>query len=174
MKQVTPGSNRVLQARESRLRLIYGLAIALVVAGLDQASKSWLLATLPPGNFVIVTDFFNLVRAMNRGISFGLFNNSDDANRFVFSVLAAGLISALIVWLYRCHNTLFAVAIGFVIGGAVGNVLDRLHYGGVVDFLDFHLGDVHFWAFNLADSAITIGVALMIIDSLLGRLRGRK
>lgn len=146
----------------------------MAVAGLDQASKFWLLSAmlkLPAEDRAItVTNFFNIVLAMNRGVSFGLFNDGGARNGLVFSILAAAMISALIVWLYRCETKLLVAGVGFVIGGAIGNVLDRLRLGGVVDFLDFHAGTIHFWAFNLADSAITLGVGLMIVDSLLARL----
>src|SRR5260221_12834731 len=87
----------------------------------------------------------------------------------VFSLLAAVIVAILLVWLWRAPGTLLPAAIGLVVGGAIGNVIDRLRLGSVVDFLDFHLGGWHWPAFNLADAAICIGVGLMIIDGLLGR-----
>jgi signal peptidase II len=164
---------RIEVSRTRLMRVTRGLVLAILVAMVDQVAKSWLLdrmAHLPRGQTAItVTSFFNIVLAWNRGVSFGLFNNAEALNGFIFSIIAAAVVSALILWLIRAHGDLIAVAIGFVIGGAVGNVIDRMQRGAVVDFLDFHLSDVHFWAFNLADAAITIGVALMLIDSLLGR-----
>lgn len=159
------------------VRLLSGLGIAVVVVALDQASKFWLLRTMlalpPEERGFSVTNFFNIVLALNRGVSFGLFNDGGRSNGLVFSALAAALISALIVWLYRCDTRLLMAGIGLVIGGAVGNVLDRLRLGAVVDFLDFHWGTIHFWAFNLADTAISVGVVLLVLDSLLARREAR-
>jgi signal peptidase II len=102
-------------------------------------------------------------------MSFGLFNNDATLNAAIFTVIAAIIVGGLLVWLRRAEEPLIGIAIGLVIGGAIGNVVDRLARGAVVDFLDFHLGDWHWFAFNLADAAICIGVGLMVIDSLLGR-----
>jgi signal peptidase II len=100
-------------------------------------------------------------------MSFGLFNTDRALNDVIFTVVAAVIVAGIVIWLRRVHQTLLAVAIGFVIGGAVGNVVDRLARGAVVDFLDFHAAGWHFYVFNLADAAISVGVALMLIDSLL-------
>jgi len=87
----------------------------------------------------------------------------------VFTVLAAVIVTALIVWLRRAHNPLIRVALGMIIGGAIGNVIDRLMRGAVVDFLDFHVGTWHWYAFNLADAAICLGVIALLLDGLLAR-----
>jgi signal peptidase II len=150
-----------------------GLAVAALAAIADQLSKAWLLWLFadrqPIERLEPVTGFFNLVLTWNRGMSFGLFNNDTALNAAIFTVIAAAIVSGLVVWLRRAQEPLIAVAIGLVIGGAIGNVIDRLWRGAVVDFLDFHLGNWHWFAFNLADAAICIGVGLMVIDSLLGR-----
>jgi signal peptidase II len=163
-----------------------GLAVAALVAIADQLSKAWLLGLFaerqPVERMLPVTGFFNLVLAWNRGMSFGLFNNDTMLNGLIFTVIAAAIVSGLVVWLRRAQEPLIAIAIGLVIGGAVGNVVDRLWRGAVVDFLDFHWtqsracnwpilswNSCHWYAFNLADAAICIGVGLMVIDSLLGR-----
>jgi signal peptidase II len=150
-----------------------GLAVAALIALADQLSKAWILglfADQAPGERMLtLTGFFNLVLTWNRGMSFGLFNNDAALNGIVFTALAAVIVATLLVWLHRAQDMLLAIAIGLVIGGAVGNVIDRLARGAVVDFLDFHLGSWHWFAFNLADAAICIGVGLMVIDSLLGR-----
>ena len=152
-----------------RRNLALSATVVVAVLVVDQLSKLWIIARFPNINdFARVTDFFDLVRVANRGISFGLFNNGAAANAIVFSLLAAAIVAALIVWLFRASGTLLPVAIGLVIGGAIGNVADRLRLGSVVDFLDFHLGAWHFPAFNVADSAICIGVGLMLIDGLIG------
>jgi signal peptidase II len=152
-----------------RRNLALSATVVVAVLVVDQLSKLWIIARFPNINdFAQVTDFFDLVRVANRGVSFGLFNNGAAANAIVFSLLAAAIVAALIVWLFRASGTLLPVAIGLVIGGAIGNVADRLRLGSVVDFLDFHLGAWHFPAFNVADSAICIGVGLMLIDGLIG------
>ena len=151
-----------------------GLAIAAVVLVLDQLTKWALLewmASRPPGErFFSVTPFFDIVLVWNRGVSFGMFNNAEGGfNAIAFSVLAAVVIVGLIVWLRRVTQPIVVGGIGLVIGGAIGNVIDRLRFGAVVDFLDFHIGGLHWPAFNVADSAICVGVALIVIDGLLGR-----
>ena len=151
-----------------------GLLAAALVAALDQIGKAWILgffAADAAGTQVAVTPFFNLVLTWNRGMSFGLFNNAAALNTVVFTALAAIIVTGLIVWLRRVDQLLLAVAIGLVIGGAVGNVIDRLWRGAVVDFLDFHLAGWHFYVFNLADAAISVGVGLMLLDSLLVQRR---
>ena len=150
-----------------------GLVVAALVAVADQLGKAWVLGLFaerqPIERMLPVTGFFNLVLTWNRGMSFGLFNNDATLNALIFTVIAAAIVSGLVVWLRRAQEPLIGGAIGLVIGGAIGNVVDRLWRGAVVDFLDFHLGAWHWFAFNLADAAICIGVGLMVIDSLLGR-----
>jgi signal peptidase II len=151
-----------------------GLVVALVVAIADQASKLWILrlfAGHPDQRIVPVAPVLNLALTWNRGMSFGLFDNDTRLNALVFTALAAIIVAGLVVWLWRVQEGLLALAIGLVIGGAIGNVADRLARGAVVDFLDFHVGQWHFYVFNLADAAISVGVALMVLDSLLGRAR---
>lgn len=120
-----------------------------------------------------VTPFFSLVLTFNRGMSFGVFNAGPGGgagfNAVVFSLVAAVIVAGLIYWLSRVASPLLAVAIGLIVGGAVGNVVDRIRHGAVVDFLDFHVGNWHWPAFNLADSAICLGVAMMLFDGLLLR-----
>lgn len=151
-----------------------GLAAALAVAVADQLAKLWVLrlfAAHPDERAVPVAPFLNLALTWNRGMSFGLFNTDARLNAVVFTVLAAIIVTGLVVWLRRVEQGLLALAIGLVIGGALGNVADRLWRGAVVDFLDFHLGRWHFYVFNLADAAISVGVGLMVLDSLLARAR---
>jgi signal peptidase II len=149
-----------------------GLASALVAVVADQASKAWILGFFSERNgepVAVLTPFFNLVLTGNRGMSFGLFNTNAAMNTAVFTVLAVAIVIALLVWLRRAHNPLIRVALGMIIGGAVGNVLDRLIRGAVVDFLDFHLGTWHWYAFNIADAAICLGVVALLLDGLLAR-----
>ena len=152
--------------------LARGLATAAVVAILDQLSKAAVLAFFGGrilGDKETVTSFFNLALTYNRGISFGFFNGGAGLNALFFSLAAAAIIVVLVYWLSRVTSPFLAVAIGLIIGGAVGNVIDRIRLGAVVDFLDFHIGSLHWPAFNLADSAICIGVAAMLLDGLLLR-----
>jgi signal peptidase II len=148
-----------------------GLAVAAVVALADQLTKAWILSFFADAepHFYPVTGFFNLVLTWNRGVSFGLFNNESTGNALVFILAAAVIVAGLLWWLARLREPLLASAIGLVIGGAIGNVIDRLLRSGVVDFLDFHWAGWHWFAFNLADAAITIGVGVMLIDGLRGR-----
>ena len=147
-----------------------GLAIAFVVAVLDQLTKWWVLAELmDPPRTIPVTGFFTLVLAWNRGVSFSLF--SGQLSPYVFSAIAGLIVVGLSIWLWRAENRWLAGAIGLIIGGAVGNIVDRLRFGAVADFLYFHVGEFYWPAFNLADSAITIGVAILIFDSLFGQRR---
>lgn len=159
------------------MSLRLGLAVAVVVAAVDQLAKGWVLhffaarGDTPP--IAPVAPFLNLVLTMNRGMSFGLFNTGAAFNAVIFAALATIIVAALLVWLARTREAWLAMAIGLVIGGAVGNVADRLVRGAVVDFLDFHLGAWHWFSFNLADAAISVGVALMLIDGLRGRREAR-
>lgn len=152
-----------------------GLLLAAAVTALDQFVK-WLILTrvMVPPHAIRVTFFFDLVLSWNTGISFGLFAGRPEYGGLLFVAVAIAITLALVAWLARVDRGLLALAIGLVIGGAVGNVIDRLRFGAVVDFLYFHLGDYAFPAFNVADSAITVGVALILIDSLFGEGRSRK
>jgi signal peptidase II len=153
----------------------FGLGVAAVIAIADQATKLWVLdffsARAGAAPALRLAPFFNLVLTGNRGMSFGLFNDDAAANTAVFSLLAAAIVLALIVWLWRAESLQLKVGIGLVIGGAIGNVADRILRGAVVDFLDFHLGGWHWFAFNLADAAICLGVGVLLIDGLLGHRR---
>lgn len=156
-----------------RARLLLGLGVAAAVVVLDQISKLAVLTHFAGDGLddgTRVTPFFNLVLAFNRGVSFGLFNAEyGGRNALWFSLVAGVIVVGLVWWLSRAASGLFAVAIGLIVGGAVGNVIDRIRFGQVVDFLDFHLGSWHWPAFNLADSAICLGVAALLLDGLLLR-----
>ncbi len=155
----------------------WGLAAAVIVALADQFAKAWVVDLFVSGHpgtpMAPVTPFLNLVLTLNRGVSFGLFNTGAALNAVIFTVLAGVIVVALLVWLTRVRGVLIEVAIGMVIGGAIGNVADRLRRGAAVDFLDFHLGAWHWFTFNLADAAISVGVALMVIDGLRSRREAR-
>ncbi len=153
-----------------------GLIVAITVAFSDQASKLYFYRYLVEGGrrVVEVLPFFNLVTVWNYGISFGLFNSDSRIGGAVFVVLAAVIVVGLLLWLRRVASAQTAAALGLVIGGALGNIVDRLRFGAVFDFLDFHAFGWHWPAFNLADSAITVGAAALLIETLFGGGRSIK
>jgi len=155
---------------EGRDWRLAGAGVALLVLVLDQLSKAWLLGVLAanPGG-IEVTSFFNLVMVWNSGVSFGLFGEDSESRRWLLIAVTLTITATLVIWLWRRPAPLVALALGAVIGGAVGNVIDRLRFGAVADFLDFHAFGWHWPAFNVADSAIVAGVALMLVDSLRAR-----
>ncbi|MGB8274889.1 MAG: signal peptidase II [Alphaproteobacteria bacterium] len=152
-----------------------GLFLSAIVVGLDQLAK-WFIRTevMNPPHVIRVTPFFDLVLSWNRGISFGLFGDVLSDGRWFFAGFSVVVTLALLFWLKKVDRPALMCAIAFVIGGAVGNIIDRVRFGAVVDFLYFHIEDHYFPAFNLADSAITIGVGLLLIDSLFAEPRSRK
>ena len=147
-----------------------GLSLAALVILLDQLIKYWItnIIMLPP-RIIPVTPFFNLVLGHNRGVSFGFFDGNSPLNQWLLSFVALAITAALVIWLARIDKPWVAVALGLIIGGAIGNVIDRLADGAVVDFLDFHWGEHHWPAFNVADTGITMGAAALILDSLFVR-----
>lgn len=147
-----------------------GLSLAALVAVLDQLSK-WvvLLWVMDPPRVIDVTGFFNLVLVWNRGVSFGLFQSDSIWGPILLGCMTSGIIVFLYFWLKNAETRLTAAAIGLVMGGAVGNLIDRIVHQGVVDFLDFHAFGYHWPAFNVADSAITVGVVIIILESLFER-----
>jgi signal peptidase II len=133
----------------------------------DQLTKWWILTSvMTPPQRIPVTGFFDLVLVYNRGVSFGMLGNAPSWASAALIVFALLLSLALSIWMWRADTLLLGTALGFVVGGAIGNVIDRFVHGAVVDFLDFHAAGYHWPAFNVADSAITIGVVILIIDSL--------
>lgn len=151
-----------------------GLAIAALVLALDQASKTLVLALFAHGpHGLVVLPVFNLVLVFNRGVSFSLLTSGAEAAPYLLSALALAVAAALVYWLRTAEAAVTRLAVGLVLGGAVGNVVDRLRFGAVVDFLDFHWKTLHWPAFNLADSAICLGAAILIWDALFGRSHSR-
>lgn len=149
----------------TRKGLLRWLLLALVVVILDQWSKLAITEHFFYGESRFVTQFFNLVLAHNEGAAFSLLSNAGGWQRWFFTAIAVGA-SAWIVVLLRKHaaQTLFCLALALILGGALGNLIDRITLGYVVDFLNFHWDQHHFPAFNLADSAITLGALLMLWD----------
>ena len=148
-----------------------GLAFILLLA--DQFTKILIVGYYHLGDSTYVSSFFNVVRVHNTGAAFSFLASAGGWQRWFFT--AIGLIAAaVIVWMIRSHpgQKLFCFALACILSGALGNVIDRLLYGYVVDFLDFHWAGWHFPAFNVADSAITIGAACLILDELIRVRRG--
>ena len=144
----------------SRGGTFFGLAIALFVVAFDQATKMWALESFfSPPRVIEVFPWFNLVPVWNTGISFGMLADYSDWMPGIISGLTIIISLVLLAWLF--------VAVSLILGGAVGNIIDRIRFGAVIDFVDIHFFDFHWPAFNIADSAITIGVALFLLDSFL-------
>ncbi len=148
---------------------------ALFVA-LDQWSKHAIVVSLAYGEVRPLAPFFNLVRAHNPGAAFSFLGDASGWQRWLFTLIAVGVSGMLIAWLRRLPATarLLPAALALIVGGALGNLIDRLRFGHVVDFLDFHWAGWHFWAFNVADTAITVGAGLLLLDSLLEARRGAR
>lgn len=145
-----------------------GLGLGAAVVALDQLSKWWILYAfnLPFKGMVEVLPFFNLAMVWNRGISFGLMAADGDLGRWLLSSVAIVIILALVAWLRQVTTRFLAVAVGLVIGGAVGNLIDRMRFGAVVDFIQLHAAGYSFYVFNIADAAISMGVALLLWDAI--------
>lgn len=150
-----------------------GLGIALATAVIDQAHKTWMLYVYDIGAKapVAITPFFDLVLVWNQGISYGLLPQESAVGRWGLILFALGASVALAVWLARLESRLTAIAIGLIIGGAIGNAIDRILYGAVTDFFSFHAFGYQWYVFNIADTAIVAGVVGLLYDSL---FRGHK
>ncbi|MBE0472837.1 signal peptidase II [Rhodoferax sp.] len=149
-----------------------GWAVLILIA--DQFTKVLIMGYYQLGDSTAVTSFFNIVRVHNSGAAFSFLAGAGGWQRWFFTAIGVGA-ALLIVWMLKNHagQKLFAFALASILGGAVGNVIDRVMYGYVVDFLDFYWRGWHFPAFNVADSAITVGAACLILDELLRVRRGR-
>ena len=148
--------------------LLPWLAIAALIIIADQFTKTLIIGNFQHGEGITVTSFFNLVRVHNEGAAFSFLASESGWQRWFFTAL--GLAAAVfIVWMLRTHGgqRLFGFALALVLGGAVGNVIDRLLHGYVVDFIQVHYGGWYFPSFNVADSAISIGAACLILDEIL-------
>jgi len=145
---------------------LISITCALIAFLLDQGSKFLILENpqLSGLNHIEILPFFNFVLVMNRGVSFGMFAGHNQP--LLIIIISLLILAALAVWLWRNSSLTVAVGIGLVIGGALGNICDRIRFGAVVDFLDFHVADLHWPAFNIADSFVFIGVVVLCIYSM--------
>ena len=157
--------------RQVRIGLALGVAVLVLLA--DQASKWWVLAVLdlPGRGQVAVTPFLNLTMVWNQGVTFGLLRMDNAWGPPLLAGVALAVVVLLAVWIVRAENRLIAGALGAVAGGAVGNVIDRLRFGAVVDFLHAHAWGWSWYVFNVADAAIVCGVVLLLLDGLRPRPR---
>ena len=158
----------------SQASMMQWLGLATIILMADQFTKVMILGFYQLGDSTYVTSFFNVVRVHNSGAAFSFLAGASGWQRWFFTVIGV-LAATLILWLLKSHSgqKLFSFAMACILGGAIGNVIDRVLYGYVVDFLDFHWRTWHFPAFNVADSAITVGAACLILDELLRVRRGR-
>lgn len=143
------------------------LLAALLIVVADQFTKAVILANYRYADQTVVTSFFNIVRAHNTGAAFSFLADADGWQRWAFTGIGVAA-AVFITWMLKSHagQTLFSLSMTLILGGAIGNVIDRMMHGYVVDFLDFHWAGRHFPAFNLADSAITLGAILLVLDEL--------
>lgn len=141
--------------------------MALCVLLVDQWTKLEIVYdVMVPPHVIEVTPFFNIVMAWNRGVSFGMFGWDSQVKLYALTAMAFLAALGLAIWMQRENRLRFALPCGAIIGGAIGNGIDRLHWGAVADFLDFHFAGYHWPAFNVADMGITCGATLLILDSL--------
>ena len=161
-------------ARHASGSLLPWLALALIIFLADQVTKILILGYYKLGDSTYVLPFFNVVRAHNTGAAFSFLAGASGWQRWFFTAIGV-IATVFIVWLLRSHShqKLFSFSLACILGGAVGNVVDRLVHGYVVDFLQFHWDKWYFPAFNVADSAITIGAIGLILDELLRVRRSR-
>ena len=165
---------RSTQAGRTGVGMWPWLAWAVLLMGADQITKTLILNHYQLGDSTFITSFFNIVRAHNTGAAFSFLADAGGWQRWLFTGIGVAA-TIFIVWQLRAHpgQKLFSFALSSILGGAVGNVVDRLMHGYVVDFLQFHYAGWYFPSFNLADSAITVGAACLILDELL-RVRGAR
>jgi len=151
----------------------WGSLMALLILAADQASKWWVLDVfdLPAKVSVALLPWLNLTMVWNRGITFGLLSNDSGWGSIALSALALAVVVALVMWLRRAERLGVALALGAVAGGAVGNVIDRMRFGAVVDFIHAHAWGWSWYVFNIADAAIVCGVGVLLLDSLLAGKR---
>lgn len=158
------------QSLTGRFGAIRWLAVAAIIVGLDQWTKLLVIGHLAEFDSIVLLPVLEFMRLHNEGAAFSFLADASGWQRWLFIVLGIGVSVGIAVWLYKLPSrgqSLLAAALSFVMGGAIGNVIDRVRFGYVVDFIRVHYEQWYFPAFNIADSAITVGAALLILDSLL-------
>ncbi len=167
-------SSKATRSAAWSLASILGFSVALITLVLDQVTKLYTLYVydLPLKEPVELNPFVNLIVVWNRGISYGLFQQDGDLGRWVLIIVSIIAAIGLSFWIRRTSAKLLAVSLGLIVGGAIGNVIDRLRYGAVFDFIQFHIGNWDWYVFNVADAAIVAGVVGLLYDSFV--LEGRR
>lgn len=152
--------------------MLLGLSIAAAAVIIDQLSKYYVLhQLLGISAYIPYGSYFSVVRAWNTGVSFSMLNNYGHAGAYILSAIAVVIVLLLYHWLKKEDVRITQAALGLIMGGALGNVIDRLRFGAVFDFLDFHIADTHWPAFNAADSFICIGAAVIIAQALVAKFK---
>ena len=146
--------------------MIYLIPIVIIL--LDQLTKILVLNNIAEHTVIAVMPCFNLLLTFNKGVSFSLLTSDSNYAPYLLSAFAVGVSICLLYWLKKEKDKLSRIGLALILGGAIGNVIDRIRFGGVVDFLDFYIGEYHWPAFNVADSTICIGVVLILIRSVWG------
>jgi len=168
MKKSGPPPGAVMKGSgSSGPSLMLWLGIAAIVVLLDQITKITITKVFTYGEVKEITSFFNLVLVYNKGAAFSFLAGESGWQRYFFTVIGIAAAAGMI-WMLRKHpgQKMFAWSLSLLLGGAIGNVIDRLAYGHVIDFLDFHVGGWHWPAFNVADSGIVLGAVLLVLDEL--------
>lgn len=149
--------------------VLSGLVTAIIVLAADQASKWWVLhgLNLPDIGQIVILPVLNFTMVWNRGVTFGLLTGNSTVAHLALALFALAVVIVLGIWLTRTKRLIIAFPVGAIAGGALGNVIDRLHYGAVVDFIQAHAFGYSWYVFNLADAAIVCGVATLVIDNLI-------
>lgn len=152
--------------------MLLGLSVAAFVLIIDQLSKYFVYnVVLAETNAIYIASFFKIIKAWNTGVSFSMFDSHGVVGVVILSLLSLIIVACLLVWLRKEKSMFVQLAIGFIIGGAIGNVIDRVRFGAVFDFLDFYLGTYHWPTFNIADSFICVGAFMIIFQSLFVKKR---
>ena len=163
-------AGQTVQQRAGRFGATHWIAVAVIVVGLDQWTKLLVIEHLAEFDSIVLLPVLEFMRLHNEGAAFSFLADAAGWQRWLFIVLGIGVSIGIAIWLYKLPSrghTLLALALSLVMGGAIGNVIDRIRFGYVVDFIRVHYEQWYFPAFNVADSAITVGAALLILDSLL-------
>lgn len=146
---------------------LYGFITALILLVLDQASKQWVLAWfLNDGDQITLTPFLNIIFAWNPGVSFGFLRAGSPQASWALLALAGSLSALVLVWLWHAVDRYQSVCFGAILGGAIGNIIDRWVYGAVIDFIDFHIFGYHWYVFNIADCGVVVGAILLVMQTL--------
>lgn len=142
--------------------MLLGFAVIILTILVDQAVKYWIYLNLSMQHPIAFGNYFNLVKVWNSGVSFSMFSNYGHLGSIILSVAALIICGFLLWWMYKETKKIKIVSLGLIVGGALGNVIDRIRFGSVLDFLDFHYRQYHWPAFNVADTCICIGALILI------------